>query len=87
MLNKLLVLLRSGSTRRVVDLARELETTPDLVEMMLEDLVRMGFLSRVRGACENTCAGCPVAGLCAAGSRGRLWALTKKGAALDVETH
>ena len=40
MLIKLLELLRTGGTHRVADLARELETTPALVEAMLEDLHR-----------------------------------------------
>ena len=42
MLDQLLQLLRAGGTHRVSDLAHELETTPALVEAMLEGLVRMG---------------------------------------------
>jgi hypothetical protein len=78
-LNQLLELLRSGGTRRVSDLARELDTTPGLVEVMLEDLCRMGYLKRVAGGCGEKCASCPMSGLCAAGSDGRLWVLTEKG--------
>ncbi len=80
MLNRLLDLLRAGGTRRVADLARELDTTPELVEMMLEDLCRMGYLKRVGGECGGKCAACPMAGLCAAGGAGKLWALTGKAA-------
>ena len=79
MLNRLLELLRSGGTRRVADLAGELDTTPELVEVMLEDLCRMGYLKRVGGACDGKCAACPMAGLCAAGGDEQLWALTEKG--------
>ncbi|HET91505.1 MAG TPA: hypothetical protein ENN99_12335 [Chloroflexi bacterium] len=78
MLNQLLDLLRSGGTRRVSDLAMELETTPGLVEMMLHDLERMGYMKRVNGTCVEKCNTCPVAGMCAAGSRGQLWALTDR---------
>jgi predicted ArsR family transcriptional regulator len=85
MLNRLLEQLRSGGTHRVADLARALETTPELVEMMLEDLVRMGYLKQVGGACERNCAGCSLAGLCAAGESGRVWALTERGANADVK--
>jgi hypothetical protein len=85
MLNKLLERLRSGGTHRVADLARALETTPELVEVMLEDLVRMGYLKQVGGACGQSCAGCSLAGLCAAGEGGRVWALTEKGASADVK--
>ena len=81
MLDRLLELLRSGGTGRgthsVGDLARELDTTPELVEMMLDDLCRMGYLKRVGGECGSTCASCAVADLCAAGSRGKLWALAE----------
>jgi len=77
MLNRLLKLLETGGTHRVSDLARELEATPDLVEMMLEDLVRMGRLKHLSGECSGTCQTCPMAGMCAAGgSSGQLWALT-----------
>jgi hypothetical protein len=72
-LNQLLELLRAGGTRRVADLARELDTTPKLVEMMLEDLCRMGYLKRLGGECGGKCASCSMAGLCAAGSQGQLW--------------
>ena len=86
MLNRLLDLLRSGGTHRVADLARALETTPELVEVMLEDLVRMGYLRQVGGQCGQSCGGCSLAGLCAAGEGGRVWALTEKGDSLDVTT-
>lgn len=76
MLNRLLELLRTGGTHRVVTLARELETTPELVEAMLEDLGRMGYLKPVGGECSGGCAACPMAGLCAAGDGGRVWTLT-----------
>ncbi len=79
MLNWLLELLRAGGTHRVVGLARELDTTPALVEAMLEHLARMGYLRPVGGECDTKCAGCPLAGLCAAGKGGRVWALTGKG--------
>ena len=79
MLNRILELLRSGGTHRIADLARELETTSELVEMMLEDLARMGYLKRVDSACAGTCQGCSMAGLCAAGAGGQMWALTGDG--------
>nr|HID12933.1 DNA-binding protein [Anaerolineae bacterium] len=75
MLERLLELLRAGGTHRVSDLARELETTPALVEAMLEDLARMGYLKRVGGECGGGCAACPLSRLCAAGAKGRIWAL------------
>ena len=87
MLNRLLELLRAGGTRRVSDLARELETTPALVEAMLEHMARMGYLERVGEECGGGCAGCSLGGLCAASApstlpgagSGRVWTLTNKG--------
>jgi hypothetical protein len=79
MLNRLLELLRAGGTHRVADLARFLETTPELVEVMLEDLGRMGYLKRVSGECVEKCTSCPMAGLCAAGEVGQVWTLTENG--------
>ncbi|HIE38166.1 MAG TPA: hypothetical protein EYH30_01740 [Anaerolineales bacterium] len=91
MLSRLLELLGTGGTHRVPDLARELETTPELVEMMLEDLTRMGHLKLVGGECVERCAACPLAGMCAVGppsslSRtggGRVWTLTEGPEATD----
>ena len=78
MLNRLLELLRAGGTHRMADLACELETTPALVEAMLEDLARMGYLKQVGGECAGGCAGCSLAGLCTTGEGGRVWTLTEK---------
>jgi len=81
MLDQLLGLLRSGGTHRVADLARELDTTTELVEIMLEDLRRMGRLKRMEGSCTaESCETCPMAGLCAAGGGGRLWTLVEESA-------
>jgi DNA-binding Lrp family transcriptional regulator len=84
MLNRLLDLLREGSARRIEDLARELDTTPGLVEAMLEDLDRMGYVKRVSAQCSDACAECHLSSMCAAGggsfdaSRGQLWVLVDK---------
>jgi len=75
MLAQLLELLREGGTHRVADLARELETTPELVEAMLEDLARRGYLKRVGGGCSPHCTGCALVGLCTAGAGGQVWTL------------
>jgi hypothetical protein len=77
MLNQLLDLLRSGGIHRIADLAHALETTSELIEVMLEDLVRRGYLRQVGGQCGQSCAGCSLAGLCAAGEGGRVWTLAE----------
>jgi hypothetical protein len=67
MLNRMLELLREGGTRRIRNLAVELDTTPDLVEAMLEDLARMGYVRPVGTACSEECTTCPLSGMCVAG--------------------
>ncbi|MGD1995978.1 MAG: FeoC-like transcriptional regulator [Anaerolineae bacterium] len=79
MLNQLLELLQEGGSYRLTDLARRLDTTPRLVEIMLEDLHRLGYLKPVSGECAGECGGCSLTGLCAAGQGGRVWILTEKG--------
>ena len=84
MLNRLLDLLREGGARRIQDLARELDTTPGLVEAMLEDLARMGYVKRVSTRCSDSCTECPMSSMCAAGgssldgSSGQIWVLVDK---------
>ncbi|MGD1994455.1 MAG: FeoC-like transcriptional regulator [Anaerolineae bacterium] len=82
MLKRLLTLLRQGGTHRVNDLARELDVTPELLEMMLEDLTRQGYLKRMGGSCTDQCTACPMAGMCSAGSPdetkgNQIWALAE----------
>lgn len=83
MLSDLLGLLRQGGTRRVSALARELETTPELVQAMLDDLTRMGYVRRVSTDCSERCAQCPMSDACAAagsssqGGGGHVWVLTE----------
>jgi len=84
MLNRLLDLLRQGGTRRMSDLAHELDTTPELVETMLEDLARMGYVKQVASQCSEKCSTCPMSEMCAAGGTssergdGRMWTLTEE---------
>lgn len=87
MLTRLLDLLREGGTRRISDLAQELGTTPELVETMLEDLGRMGYVKHVASQCSEACATCPMSDMCAAGGsspgsgNGQMWVLTEKSTA------
>lgn len=84
MLDRVLELLREGGTHRIDGLARELDATPELVEAMLEDLSRMGYLKRVSARCPGTCAECPSANMCAVGgsssgaNSGEIWVLVQK---------
>jgi hypothetical protein len=82
MLDRLLHLLQAGKPRRLDELADALHTTAGLVEAMIEDLVRLGYLAPLAAGCSQHCAGCPLAGACCASEHeGRAWVLTEKGAA------
>ena len=73
-LERLVELLRSGQMRSLAGLAAELGMAPALVEAMLEDLVRRGYLREVAGACcAGGCRGCALLGTCAVGQSGRAW--------------
>jgi hypothetical protein len=78
MLNELLALLQAGGVHRVDDLARELDTTPGLVELMLEELARLGYLEPLTQPCSAACEGCAMSGLCAAGTGSRGWAVRNR---------
>ncbi|HPC81993.1 MAG TPA: FeoC-like transcriptional regulator [Thermoanaerobaculaceae bacterium] len=75
MLERLLAALAAGVTS-VSELARTLDTSPALVETMLEDLARRGLVQAVEG-CKGACSACGVAG-CLSAWRGRAWTATPR---------
>ena len=78
-LKQLLERLQGGGTHTVSELARELEVSAPLVELMIDDLVRLGYLAVASGSCGGRCEGCSLAKACAIGGSGRVWTLTEKG--------
>ena len=86
MLERLLSLVGQGGVHSYTDLARQLDVSEDLLEQMLQDLARMGYLRPVADGCEAHCAGCPMVGTCAIGGPTRVWTLTEKGDSFDVTT-
>jgi predicted ArsR family transcriptional regulator len=82
MLERLLSLVGQGGVHRYADLARQLDVTEELLEQMLQDLARMGYLRPLADGCEAQCAGCPLTKTCALGGPTRVWALTEKGGRL-----
>ena len=79
MLRKLLQQVAEGGVRTRAELARKLGVSEGLVEQMLEDLARMGYLKPVEGRYTSQCTGCPLASTCAAGTPTRVWTLAEKG--------
>jgi len=87
MLERLLELLATGGVHTPGELAARLGVSDGLLDQMLADLSRMGYLRQVGDmACSPSpdaltgrCGGCSLASACTAGqSGGRVWALTGK---------
>ena len=72
-LERLLALVRQGEVRSIAQLGEELRASPALVETMLEDLTRRGYLRRVEMQCGQACAGCAHACGCVVAASGRVW--------------
>jgi len=84
MLEQLLKTLRQGSVHTYAGLARTLGVSEALLEGMLADLERMGYLRLVNEQCSGHCQGCPFGGICAIGGQGRIWTLTERGGGVPV---
>ena len=63
MLNELLAEIKKGGPLEINQLARKLNTTSELVSVMLDDLKRMGLIFSYK-ACSTGCAGCSLASSC-----------------------
>jgi len=73
MLEKLLELLKQGGTFETSRLAEALDTSPEMVEAMLEHLQEMGLVQPYED-CPDGCAGCSLQGICGAkGTGARVW--------------
>lgn len=79
MLKEVLRIVAQGGIHTRGELARRLDVSEELLQQMIEELERLGYLKPVAGDCHHRCAGCPFATECAIGGAGRIWALTEKG--------
>ncbi|MCD6301992.1 MAG: MarR family transcriptional regulator [Anaerolineae bacterium] len=83
MLQQLLRIVAESDVQSVRTLAEALDLTPGLVEGMLEQLVREGYLERQTIGCEpSACEHCAYRGYCSSEGRSvgvRGWRLTESG--------
>ena len=79
MLEELLGLVAQGGAHSYNDLINQLSISQPMLEAMLEDLARLGYLRSAGDSCQGTCTSCSI-GACAVTGPGRLWSLTEKGA-------
>ncbi len=70
----------SNGSLALPELARRLGVGEAMLERMIEDLVRMGYLAPAGAGCEQgACQHCPQRGGCSLPSAARLWTLTPRG--------
>lgn len=75
MMERLLGILRQGGTQTMESLARQLGVTPGLVEAMLADLERRGYVAQA-GDCGEGCSGCDLAQGCSKQGGQKLWTVS-----------
>lgn len=85
MLKEVLHLAIERGTISSEELALALDTSPELVHLMLEELVRRDYLQAVVRGCSAACERCPLRGACLYRRQPRVWMLTCKGAAWVAE--
>jgi len=86
MLVEVLQLLAREEVFSKAELARRLEVSEEMVEQMLEELVRKGYLKAASISCEQSCSACPMRDVCAVRGGNRLWVLTAKGLKIGLST-
>jgi DNA-binding transcriptional regulator YhcF (GntR family) len=64
MLKQLLSIIKEGEVHSVREMASELNISQDLVEQMLDDLVRKGYLRMQTQDCSELCQDCQLTQLC-----------------------
>jgi len=65
MLEKLMAEIRAGGPLDASQLAARLETSPQMIEAMLEHLRQMGFLRAYENtSCSDACQACSLKGFC-----------------------
>lgn len=79
MLERLLQLVAEGGLHSYQYLGRRLSIAPPMLDVLVEELVRLGYLRSVANGCSSHCSDC-AAGGCTVVGQGRVWTLTEKGA-------
>ena len=75
MLEQLLARISQKGAASLAELARELDTSPALVESMLAELERRGYLDPVESCATGHCTGCSVKNSCLTA---RMWTIGRR---------
>lgn len=86
MLIKLLGAIKNHPLANIDELAHELNTQSRMIEDMVADLSKRGYLKSFAD-CDSTCDHCPVGSACAGNIRPKVWMLTEKGYQTAAKNH
>ena len=73
MFHKLMALLNRGHTVTIDQLARELDSTPEVVSGMIDHMTRQGWLRSMSASCDSACSACMFTRDCVRPEQVRLW--------------
>jgi Mn-dependent DtxR family transcriptional regulator len=76
MFDKLMSMLRRDGAVTIDQMARELGTSPEVVNGMIEHMTRVGWLQRMNANCDLTCRECVFVRDCARAGQSQVWHLT-----------
>ncbi len=63
MLKKLIELMKEKRITTIKDMAKELDSTEEVIMAMFDELERMGIISSYEN-CPSSCEGCPIDKIC-----------------------
>lgn len=78
MFEKLMSLVKRGGTLTVAQVARELDTTPEVARGAIDHLTRTGWLRPLKASCDTGCNQCVFAGQCQPRGQGRVWQMQQE---------
>ena len=78
MFNKLLAILKHGGSVTTDQIARELNTTPALVNEMLVHMSWAGWLKQMDASCSSGCEQCRLVGNCNRSPQARVWQVVER---------
>ncbi len=79
MLERLLGILAQGGAVSYSELSRTLGVDHEMVQQMVEHLVKLGYLRPAAEFCGEDCGACPLEKSCSSSGPDHTWTLTEKG--------
>lgn len=83
MLHRFLKIMRDGQVQSLLDIARQMDISPVMVDQIADQLARQGYLQELKPDCsspDTLCSDCLAGSTCQLAPR--RWVLTDKGRAL-----